>query len=133
MGGGTRLKIMEALAMKKPIVTTSVGCEGIDVVNGESILIADNPDEFAARVMELFADPERAAGLTEKGFELVKNQYRWESIGRQMDEAYKELTGLYAASSGSAGFTDEDAAALDRWNDESNGNYPDKRFKQETI
>lgn len=131
MGGGTRLKIMEALAVKKPMVTTSIGCEGIDVVNGESLLIADKPDEFADKVIELFTNPKRAEDLTEKGYELVKNQYRWESIGRQMDRAYNELTGLHSVPVQPAEFTEADEAAMDRWNDESNGIYDNKSSKQE--
>ena len=133
MGGGTRLKIMEALAVKKPIVTTSIGCEGIDVVHGESILIADNPDEFADRVIELFENPKRANDLMDKGYELVKNLYRWESIGLQMDRAYKELTNLHSIPARPAGFTEADLEAMERWNDESNGNYNDKSIKQESI
>ena len=131
MGGGTRLKIMESLAVKKPIVSTSIGCEGIDVVDGESIRIADNPGEFADRVIELFMNPEQVADITEKGYELVKNLYRWESIGQQMDAAYKNLRGLQSTSAEPSGYTDEDAAALDRWNDESNGNYNKESLKQE--
>ena len=133
MGGGTRLKIMEALAVKKPIVSTSIGCEGIEVINGESIMIADNPDEFAASVIELFTNPKQVADITEKGYELVNNLYRWESIGRQMDVAYKELTGSQSIPSEPTGFTDEDAAALDRWNDESNTNNNNKSLKEESI
>ncbi|MFU8862119.1 MAG: glycosyltransferase [Cyclonatronaceae bacterium] len=132
MGGGTRLKIMEAMAVRKPIVTTSIGCEGIDVINGESILIADNPDEFAGRVVELFKNPGRANGLTEKGYELVKNQYRWESIGHQMERAYNELTGLCSVPAASAEFTQADEAAMDRWNDESNGSSK-MNYKQRLI
>ena len=131
MGGGTRLKIMESLAVKKPIVTTSIGCEGIDVVNGESILIADDPDEFAARVIELFADPKLAADLTEKGYELVNNQYRWESIGLQMDQAYNDLAEHHSLPVNLPGFTEIDEEAMDRWNYESNGNYNDKSLKEE--
>ena len=130
MGGGTRLKIMEALAVKKPIITTSVGCEGIEVVNDESILIADQPDEFAARVIELFQNPKQAADLTAKGYELVNNLYKWESIGRQMDIAYEELTGLQTVHSEPTGFTEEDEAAMDRWNNESNGNYNNESSKK---
>ena len=133
MGGGTRLKIMEALAVKKPIVTTSIGCEGIDVVNGETILISDDPDEFASRVIELFENPKRAIDLTDKGYELVKNLYRWESIGLQMDQAYNELAGQHSMPARSAGYSDVDEEAMDRWNNESNGNYNDKSFKKESI
>lgn len=121
MGGGTRLKIMEALAVKIPIVTTSIGCEGIDVVNGQSILIADDPDEFADRVLELFANPNRAAGITDRGFELVKSKYRWESIGRQMDRAYNELAGLNSVSTVPEVHTDEDDTANVGWYERING------------
>ncbi len=128
MGGGTRLKIMEALAVKKPIVTTSVGCEGIDVENGKSILIADQPDEFAAKVIELFNNPEKVTDLTENGYQLVNDLYRWESIGLQMDDAYKKLTGMH-----SDGFTEEDEEALERWDNESNGDHNTKSLEQGAV
>lgn len=92
MGGGTRLKIIEALAMKKPIVTTSIGCEGIDVAHGQTALIADEPQDFADAVMQLFNSKKLSSMLTENGYNLMK-KYRWESIGLNIDEAYKELTG----------------------------------------
>ncbi len=130
MGGGTRLKIMEALAMKKPIVTTSIGCEGIDVINGQSSLIADTPTEFAARVIALFSNPGLVTELTEKGHELVKNRYKWESIGLQMDQAYKALTGLHSKPIGLADTSKADETAIDRWNDESNG-ISDKKYSQQ--
>ena len=133
MGGGTRLKSMESLAVKKPIITTSIGCEGIDVVNGETILIADDPDEFAKRVIELFENPMRAIDLAEKGYELVKKLYRWESIGLQMDQAYNELTAQDSIPARPSAYTEVDEKAMDRWNNESNGNYSDKSFKQESI
>ena len=133
MGGGTRLKIMEALAVKKPLVTTSIGCEGIDVVNGESVLIADTPDEFSASVIELFTKPKRAAKLTEKGYELVNDKYKWESIGLQMDKAYKELMNLNSGDNPPIGYTEEDEAAIDRWNNESNGNNKKRILKQGQI
>ncbi|MAO64145.1 MAG: hypothetical protein CL666_04030 [Balneola sp.] len=133
MGGGTRLKIMEALAVKIPMVTTSIGCEGIDVVNGESILIADEPHEFAEKVIELFTDPKQAEYLTNKGYELVKSKYRWESIGKQMDQAYTELTGFGKLPTRPKKFMEADLAAMDRWNDESNGNYEAKNTRQGSI
>lgn len=120
MGGGTRLKITEALAVKKPIVSTSIGCEGIDVVDGESIMIADHPEDFAAKVVEMFLDPDKVDDITNAGYELVKNHYQWERIGFKMEEAFKELADSDSVSSGSTGFTETDLAALDRWNNESN-------------
>ena len=57
IGSGTRLKILEAAAMGKPIVSTTLGAEGLDFVNGEEIVLADDPAKFAEAVAELLADP----------------------------------------------------------------------------
>lgn len=94
MGGGTRLKIIEALALKKPLVTTSIGCEGIDIENRKSALIADDPQHFADAVMELFTNKELCENLTENGYEIVIDKYRWKNIGPHIDRAYEELTGI---------------------------------------
>ncbi len=91
MGGGTRLKIIEALSMKKPLVTTSIGCEGIDIENKESALIADDPQEFADAVMKLFSNKELCKKLTDSGYKIVIDKYRWKSIGNHIDLAYEEL------------------------------------------
>jgi glycosyltransferase involved in cell wall biosynthesis len=94
MGGGTRLKIMEALALEKPIVTTSIGCEGIDVEHRESVLIADQPELFAESVIELMRDQELANRLAKNGYELVQQQYGWDFIGKKLDETYRTLAGM---------------------------------------
>ncbi|MCE5307547.1 MAG: glycosyltransferase family 4 protein [Acidobacteriales bacterium] len=74
-GGGTRLKILESLALRTPVVTTSKGAEGLDVRTGEHLLIADTPGEFARSVVKLLRDPEHARALAEKGFKLVRERY----------------------------------------------------------
>lgn len=89
MGSGTRLKIFEALAMKKPIVTTSIGCEGIDVKHGESLLIAQDANEFAEQVVQLMNDKRYQQNLVKNGYELVRSRYDWKSIGLQMEDYYK--------------------------------------------
>ena len=63
IGGGTRLKIVEALAMEKAIVSTSVGCEGIDVTPGWTLDVGDTPAAFAAATVALLRDPARRAAL----------------------------------------------------------------------
>jgi glycosyltransferase involved in cell wall biosynthesis len=88
MGGGTRLKVLEALAMKKPVVTTRVGCEGIGVEHRTSVLIADAPGEFAGAVIGLLRDRDLAARLASNGHELIRASYRWPAIGALLDEAY---------------------------------------------
>jgi glycosyltransferase involved in cell wall biosynthesis len=91
MGGGTRLKVLEALAMRKPVVTTSVGCEGIDVRHNDSVLIADDPASFASSVVELLRNREAAARLKEVGYHLVRLNYSWSAIGEKLEEAYRSL------------------------------------------
>ncbi len=87
-GGGTRLKVLEAMSMGRPIVTTSVGCEGIPVVDGESVLIADGAAAFADATVRLLRDKELQRRLTPRGLELVRSRYDWSTIGGQLEDAY---------------------------------------------
>ncbi len=82
-GGGTRLKILEAMALGVPVVATTKGAEGLEVVNGEHLLIADDPARFAQRVVELLRDPVQRAGLAHNARHLVEARYDWEMIGAQ--------------------------------------------------
>ena len=89
MGGGTRLKVAEALAMKKPIVSTRIGCEGIDVKDGESVLIADSPQPFADAVVRLLRDAALRHMLSENGHEIAKEKYDWNVIGETLEAIYQ--------------------------------------------
>lgn len=91
MGSGTRLKVLEAMAMRKPIVTTTIGCEGIDVRHGESALVVDEPEAFADSVIELFHNEVLRNRLADKGEELVRDSYQWPIVGRKVEEAYRVL------------------------------------------
>lgn len=91
MGGGTRLKILEALAMKKPVVSTSIGCEGIDLGPEKSIVVADEADSFADAVVELLYNKEKSAKLAQTGFEMVRKKYDWSIIGQQIEDAFDKL------------------------------------------
>jgi len=75
MGSGTRLKILEAMGMRKAVVTTRIGCEGLDVVDGESVLTADDPGEFAACVVRLLRDRELRERIARGGNELAHAEY----------------------------------------------------------
>ena len=91
MGGGTRLKVLEALSMKKTVVSTSIGCEGIAVKNNESIRIADDPEHFAKVVVDLLKNQERRRSsdpVVERGYELVRDHYEWEIVGEKMQQIY---------------------------------------------
>jgi glycosyltransferase involved in cell wall biosynthesis len=91
IGGGTRLKIVEALAMAKPVVTTTLGAEGLAVEPGRHLLIADDPDAFASDVIALLRDPARRASLAHAGRALVEERYDWGAIGAQLDDALHHL------------------------------------------
>ena len=91
MGGGTRLKVLEALSMKKPMVSTSLGCEGIDVRHGEHLLVADEPAQFAQAVLELMDSPSTGARLAENGYALVRQRYRWDTVADQLEAFYEEV------------------------------------------
>jgi glycosyltransferase involved in cell wall biosynthesis len=80
IGGGTRLKILESFALRTPVVATSKGVEGLDVRNGEHLLIADNAPDFAASVLRLLRDPEYARAISDNAFKLVQTLYDWSSI-----------------------------------------------------
>jgi glycosyltransferase involved in cell wall biosynthesis len=91
MGGGTRLKVVEALAMSRPVVSTSVGCEGIRVSHGEHLLTADDPDTFASSVALLLSDVARADALGRAGRALMVSQYSWERAAERLADFYAQL------------------------------------------
>lgn len=97
MGGGTRLKVLEALAMRRPIVTTSLGCEGIDVADGDSVLIADEPQSFADATIRLLRDAALRRTLVRRGHDLVRSRYDWSVIGVHLEEAYRQIVRRPAA------------------------------------
>ncbi len=84
VGSGTRLKILEALAMQKGLVSTSRGCEGLDVSAGEHLLVADQPQAFANAVITLMRDVRMRASLGKAGRSLVKTTYSWERCGERL-------------------------------------------------
>ncbi|NLE45714.1 MAG: glycosyltransferase [Chloroflexi bacterium] len=84
-GGGTRLKILEAMALGTPVVSTSKGAEGLEVIDGESILLADEPAEFAGAVVRLLGDESLRARLACSGRSLVQERYGWDRIGDRLD------------------------------------------------
>jgi sugar transferase (PEP-CTERM/EpsH1 system associated) len=90
-GGGTRLKIVEAMAFGRPVVSTTIGCEGLDVTSGENILIADQPAGFAAQVVRLLTDRILRDQLTQQARYLVETVYDWDVISQQLLTIYREV------------------------------------------
>ena len=86
-GGGTRLKILEALAYGVPVVTTSVGCEGLELEHERDVLVADHPRDFAGWIDRLLEDDELCARLGANGRRTVERHYDWKAIGDRLDAA----------------------------------------------
>jgi sugar transferase (PEP-CTERM/EpsH1 system associated) len=80
MGSGTRLKVLEGLSMRRALVSTSLGCEGIAAVDGQHLLVADDPLAFARHVLRVLSDRELASRLGQDGRKLVEQEYSWPSI-----------------------------------------------------
>jgi len=90
-GGGTRLKILEAMALGRPVVSTTIGCEGLDVVDGQHLLIADEPEQFAKHTIRLLTDTALYGRIAGQARELVAKKYDWDVIAEQSLEAFNEL------------------------------------------
>jgi glycosyltransferase involved in cell wall biosynthesis len=91
MGGGTRLKVLESLALGKAIVSSSLGCEGIAVTAGSDLLTADDPRSFAERILELFANEPLRLELGRSGRALVEREYSWDLAGEQIESLLEAL------------------------------------------
>jgi glycosyltransferase involved in cell wall biosynthesis len=85
IGGGTRLKILESLALSTPVVTTSKGAEGLDLKDGQHILVADRPGPFANAVLEVLNDIDLRHRLAEQGRQAVSRYYNWATIGERLE------------------------------------------------
>ena len=91
IGGGTRFKVLEAMAMAKPIVSTTIGAEGIDVVHDKHLLLADTPEAIARNIGRVLDDPELAKRLGREGRALVHDRYSWDAAARKMEAFFDEV------------------------------------------
>ncbi len=89
IGGGTRLKIFEAMAMAKALVSTSIGAEGLDVKDGRDLMISDNAQSFAAAVVRLLKEPELRRGYEQAAATLAA-RYDWSQIARRFAEVLRD-------------------------------------------
>jgi glycosyltransferase involved in cell wall biosynthesis len=101
-GGGTRLKIFEALAMARPVVSTTVGAEGLALESGRHFIAADEPETFADTVIALLRSPERRRSLGQAGRDLVEACYSWPTIAREFEDCCQEVVALHAEERGPA-------------------------------
>jgi len=91
VGGGTRLKILDAWAMGKAVVSTGLGCEGLRVKPGDNILIADGPSDFASSILSVLRDSQLRRRLESGGRATAEAHYDWELLGQVMNSHYRSL------------------------------------------
>ena len=114
-GGGTRLKIFEALAMAKPVVSTTVGAEGLALEDGRHFVAADDPATFAGSVIDLLRNPEQRQALGQAGRDLVDAYYAWPMVAREFEARCEEVVALHVHERGLAyGGVDLSRAGLPR-------------------
>lgn len=89
IGGGTRLKILESMAMRTPVLSTSVGAQGLGLEHGREVILADKAAEFSAQMTSLLSNASLRSCLSGAGRKLVERQYGWSSIGTRLDEIYR--------------------------------------------
>jgi polysaccharide biosynthesis protein PslH len=92
IGGGSRIKILEALAASKAVISTSIGAEGLELTSGEHLLIADSPVEFAKGVEELLASADLRRRLGSHGRKFVADRYDWDQVADQLESVWYEVS-----------------------------------------
>jgi polysaccharide biosynthesis protein PslH len=91
VGGGTRLKVLEGLSMAKPVVATTLGAEGLDVADGEHLLLADGAPEMAGAILRLLADPVLGRRLGDAGRALAVERYGWAGAAARLEAFHAEV------------------------------------------
>ena len=98
IGGVTRIKIFEAMAMGMPIVSTTIGAEGLPVSHGENIVLADDPVEFADRTADLLMDPVARCRIGSAARTLVESRYSWQAVTDIVDDVLRRVAGHHGSS-----------------------------------
>ena len=91
VGGGSRLKILEAMAARVPIVASTLGAEGLGVEDGQNILIRDEPDEMSSALLELAENAQKCQAIIGQAHQLVVSRYDWSAIGTRLRGICNEL------------------------------------------
>jgi polysaccharide biosynthesis protein PslH len=89
IGGGSRLKILEAMAAGTPVVSTTIGAEGITATPGKDIVLADTPADFARETIRLMRDPDARIRLAANARQLVVNKYSWDSLAKKLEDIWQ--------------------------------------------
>jgi glycosyltransferase involved in cell wall biosynthesis len=91
IGGGTRFKLLEAMAMGRPVVATTIGAEGFPVQSGRELLLADSATDFAQAVLRLLGDSSLAQDIGKRGRDFVTASYDWMTIIPRLETLYQRL------------------------------------------
>ncbi len=97
VGGGTRLKIFEAMAAGTPVVSTTIGAEGLPVRHGENIRIADTPQQFAAECLDLLENREAQCAMAVNALNLIRANFSWETVTTRFEETLRSVQAASAA------------------------------------
>jgi sugar transferase (PEP-CTERM/EpsH1 system associated) len=100
VGGGTRIKIFEAMASGKAVVSTTIGAEGLPVQHAENILLADDPQDFARCVVELLGNTRHRRELGLAARTLVEQSYSWDSVGKTLDTILRDAAATFSCKGG---------------------------------
>ena len=90
--GGTRLKILTAMATRLPVITTTTGAEGLNLVHGESVMLAENPEDFAEGIHTLSTQNELRKTIADNAYTIARKSFSWESITKTLVESYQSIT-----------------------------------------
>ena len=91
LGGGIRNKVLEVFAMAKPVISTSIGADGLEARDGENIIIADTPADFARRAVDLLKSKDMRGKIGARAYELFKEKYDWSRAVERMEKLYGEI------------------------------------------
>jgi glycosyltransferase involved in cell wall biosynthesis len=92
-GGGMRHKILEAMVLGRPVVSTTIGCEGLAVVDGKHLFVADTSEQFINKTLRIIRDEGLRQHITSQGRELVVTQYDWDVIAHREMKIFEEIAG----------------------------------------
>jgi glycosyltransferase involved in cell wall biosynthesis len=93
VSAGTNVKVLEAMAMQRAVVSTTSGCAGLGLLHGHSVWVADTPEAFAAGIATLIVDPERRAQIAQAAYGHAVRNFDWQAIGEKQRGLLKEILG----------------------------------------
>lgn len=103
IGGGTRIKIFEAMAMARPVVSTTIGAEGLPVSHGENVVLADEPEVFASEVVRLLRSRDERRRIGDAARRLMVERYTWDVAARRFSDICESVRGRAGRAAGGAG------------------------------